>query len=910
MYYLNTDTVSFRLASDEEIISENYNDGYVVSSDNIPQKIVSDQTVTLVPPLKVRGTLQWQASADGKTWYDLSSTMSQNDLKSNFVTVKQNELVLSPKTPAFYRCSVQDVNCEPLYSDTLKVNPFGNVLFDETVNVSQAAKTVSVDSIEVTLPAGLYDEDFRLTIVKLDNPPAAPDSVKAGSAYDVTVSFGETFDIPLLIKLKNFDKNKITDKDLDKFKAAYFDDKNHKWVTYENAYLSLKDSKLMFETNHLTKLSFWWDEEVMWGYTDVYQRNNIRVFYKETDVQTMKEKYAQTPQAWHISGIPMYIQYITQYLKEAMDAFKAKGLPVPQHVFTVYVNQMKDNDGVVGLMGMLNHSLTINRDIKTPVKLRSLLAHEFMHYTQDNYISANALNTFWMEAHAHLSDRMVWDDKIIDISESEHYLLDGRTATNSIYNALNNSWDYWDGAIRQNYNYCYLAGTFLHYMRSYRVGTKLDPATLLKETAWFGNWRNYLNSYIKTHLNSTIGNEYENYVKFILEGSSENFTILDRESQNPMSFLLSISREKKFTEKIVYDFKKDDIDAQTNNVSFKIPYLASKVYMMYNKSTNKDVVVKYKPLFENSENYRVYYGKYDISTQKVTYVDISDSTKYSMLLEARTEKSVKEFTNTAFLLFVNKKNPGSTDFSNDFDASFELTAMPVLNIENVAMLQMYNGSDIHPYTFDNSTTERVTLGNPTAQFLSSVTGLLVSSVGYNSTKKLLNDSTYKVENQYALVIDQGLIKGMLTMVDTTYYTQSIEYNFINGNINVTENSNKHYRLHPYFENPSGNLIQEGYLQHTIEETKTYQLKDIASYIQPETVASGYESAYGSNIQIFETSNTAETTKVTGKIQISYKKRNFDINGELTSSEVKNYQSTDYSYPNIIIRLIIRESSAN
>lgn len=915
MYYLNTDTISFRLASDEKLISEKYDDNYVVSSENVPDKIVEDQLVTLVPPLKVRGTIQWQASADGKVWVDLSETMSQNDLKSNFVSEKQNELLLSPKTPAYYRCSVQDLNCEPLYSDTVKVNPFGRLLYDETINVSEESKTVSVDSIEVTLPAKLYDKDFRLTIVKLDRPPLMPDSVKPGSAYDVTVSFDAAFNIPLLIKLKNIIKSSINERDIDKFKAVYFDDKNHKWIPYEFSHISLKDSTLLFETNHLTKLSWWWDDEVLWGYTDVYQRNNIRVFYKETDVDSMRLKYgaSQTPQSWHVTGIPLYVQDVTEYLHEVMTAFKGEGLPVPEHVFTVYVKKMKDNDGVVGLLGMLNHYLTINCDIKTPEKLRSLLAHEFMHYIQDKYIAAHPGNIFWMEAHAPLSDRLVWDENIISPCESEHYLLDGIMKTNSIFNFLHNSWDYWDSSILTqngwgNLDYCYLAGTFMHYMRTYRSGSpKLNPATLLKETAWFGSWRSYLDSYIKTHLNSTIGDEYENYVKFLLEGSEKNFTLLDKEGSNPYSYLLSISRDKKFSEKIIYDFGKDDKDPKVDNLNFKIPYLASKVFILYNKSTDKNVVVRYKPQYEADENYKVYYGKYDILTKKMTYVDISDSTKYSLLLEARSEKSIKELTNTAFLLFVNKKNPGKTDFSTDFDASFELTAMPVLNIESIGMLQMYNGSNIQPYSFDDGTSAIVTIGNPPTQFLSMATGFAVSLSDFISTKILANDSTLKVNNQYSLIIDQGRVKGDLTMIDSTLYSQTIDYNFYTGDMNITEKEKKIYRLHPLIELPSENLIQAGYLQHTIEQIKTYWLKDIVSYMQPEAVRIGWESSYGNNIQLFETSNTTETKKAIEKIQTNYKRTDYNVKGEVTGVEQRNYQSTDYSSPNLIIRMIIHET---
>jgi len=40
------------LASEEELIAEKYDGSYVVSTKNIPAKIVEDRIVTLVPPLK------------------------------------------------------------------------------------------------------------------------------------------------------------------------------------------------------------------------------------------------------------------------------------------------------------------------------------------------------------------------------------------------------------------------------------------------------------------------------------------------------------------------------------------------------------------------------------------------------------------------------------------------------------------------------------------------------------------------------------------------------------------------------------------------------------------------------------------------------------------------------------------
>lgn len=917
MYYLNTDVISFRLATDVELISEQYDDSYVVSSDQVPGKIVVDKLVTLVPPLKVRGTIQWQASADGKVWVDLSETMLQNDLKSNFVSVKQNELTLSPKTPAYYRCSVQDLNCEPLYSDTVKVNPYGRVLYDETVNVSTASKTIKIDSIEVTLPANIYDQDFRLTIVKLDQQPATLADVNLLSAYDVTVSFADTFDIPMLIKLNNINKNTFDKRYIHNYQAVYLDKKTHQWVTYSNSYISLQDTAMVFETNHLTVVSVgYWNK--MLGYDKAYESNNITVYYQESEELFMKSTYGKDQDELTLNrlGVPYMVQDVTIYLDEIRNKFKSAGIPIPA-TFDVYIKQMDDADGVVGISGMINNYLTIHTYTENTIDLQGVLAHEYMHYTQGKYMSPDPGNLFWMEANAHLTDRLVWDETVIPISQSDDYLLKGRKATNSIFNFLSNSWDYWDrGFWTQNafgnVDYCYLAGTFIHYMRSYsQADNKLDPVALLKETSrWSGDsWRTYLSNYISFSMNSSIGEEYDHFVRYLLSGENKHFTLLNTK-ESPYSYLINNSgteNQGTFVNRLAYHFAKDDNKPQIDNVELKIPYLASKLFLLYNKSTDKNVVVQYKPAFKADKHNKVYYGKYDVVTEKMTYVDISDSTQYSLLLEARSEKSIKALTGKAFLLFINTKNPAKADISSDFDASFELTALPVLNIESIGMLQMYNGNSVHSYGFDDGTAAYTLIGNPSSQFISSATGFDVNLSNFSSTKSLTNDSTLKINNQYNLIIDQGLVKGALTMKDETQYAQTIHYNFITGDMKVTETEHKNYYLHPYIKLPSEELLQAGYIGHIIEQSKTYWLKNITSYIQPELIRSGWESAYGKKILLFETPNTTETKKTVEKIQISYKRTDYATSGTVNAVQQRNYLSSDYSSPNLTIRMIIHES---
>jgi len=286
-----------------------------------------------------------------------------------------------------------------------------------------------------------------------------------------------------------------------------------------------------------------------------------------------------------------------------------------------------------------------------------------MHYTQSDFISPDPGNIFWMEANAHLTDRLIWDETVIPVSESEKYLLDSRKSGNSIYNFLSKSWDYWDSGFWTqnalgNVNYCYLAGTFIHYLREYsQAEKKLDPVALLKETtSWSGDtWRTYLSNYIAFSMNSVIGDEYENFVKYIIEGTNANFNILRED--NPYGYFIRNSMQDSkdnFADKIFYKFDPDESEPQKDQIDMTLPYLSSRVYLMNNSAEDRPVVVTYKQLHDWERENKVYYGYYDFNNQKMNFVDITDSLSYTMFIDRRTEKTKKEFRNIAFLLFINQ----------------------------------------------------------------------------------------------------------------------------------------------------------------------------------------------------------------------------------------------------------------
>ncbi len=927
MEFLNTDTISFQLATDEEILTDAYEDEFVTSLASLSGNAVSDGTVRLVPPLKVkRGEVYWEASVDGESWVSVSNDMENAELRANLQHVSSIELVLMPVNDAWYRCVIAETNCAPLYSAPLKVNAPGTVLFDEIINVTEEPMTIDVDSIEVVVPTHFYDSDFRLTITKLEHPPAAPDSVNAAPVYDVSVDFANDFAIPLTVKFKNLNKSAITEEDTDNYKGVYFDDKEQQWKIFDHTQISLKDSTLAFSTYHLTKLS-WWNTESAWGYTDYYERNNIRVYYKDDDLNHIN-LYAskQTAQPWHVAEIPLFVQDITEYLPQVISKYTSLGLPDPGGRFNVFIKDLKGDDGVVGIMGMLSGYITLGRTISDPVALRQVLAHEFMHYQQDHYVSAHGGNQFWLEAHATLSDRIVWDDSEIPLAESEETLLGGRTGRiNYTFNSLANSWDAWDMSIATNnlfgdLQYYYVAGSFLHYMRSYREGgSKLKPAELLKETSWFGSWRTYLGSYTNNHLGALLGDEYEEYVKYLLTGANEKFTVINT-SGNPYAYIQDPKNRSVFTHPVSYLMKPGDELIQTDEIDISVPYLASRVVLLENMNPDTMMLVNYKRKHEFTYHDMVYYVTWDHQKKQMEFLDISDSAEFNFLLDARTRKnSEKGFKNYSFLLLINKRYIGASSLIDDFDASFELTAMPLLNVEKTAMLNIYNGNSPIAHTFHSTSSgstkaEYIFFGNPSALFLHNSTSFSAYEVKWATTKEVTSGQTYEVKNSYTLVFDEGVITGIPTMKDSTVYVQTFEHDILTNNLKITEHEKKHYFLNEYVEyyevlpgQYEERLVYPNHLSRIEENTKTYRLHDVFSYMKPPGQPTGWEEVYGDHLILFETANTVQTQQVVNDIDASYHISYYDQSGMPTSTEAWNYVSTNFSPEGLKLLFIVKIS---
>jgi Leucine-rich repeat (LRR) protein len=909
--YLNTDTISFALLTQDDVLNEKYPDKHIISSGDIKNGETTNHEVTLVSPFKIRGNITWQGSADGQSWVDLSTSMEQNDLAANIGSISSEALVLSPQTPAFYRCKLTEGTCDPIISDTIKVNPLGEVLFDETVNVATESRTVAVDSIEVTIPAGLSGSDFRMVITKLDNPPEAPDGVRMGTVYDVTLSLGTLFDHPLHIKLKNItpDLSKLSD-----YKGVWFDEEQQTWVPYQTGGINMQDKTVEFYTSHLTKIAWW---ELEGSYTHYFRSGNVEVlykygvgnedffynFYEETinDYPAVSWRTSNTdPEA---GGNPVLVQDIAGYLNQVITKLDTEGLVSAPTLFYFRVYLSLNDKPALGHIGVGGYALGhINLNVQyasDPAVVMSTLAHEYMHYAQSKYIPVLLDNYFFAETHAPLADRIVWNDTQLKQAEPLSHLKEAlnTTKTKTIYDLLGNSWDAATSIIileklTASPEESNTSGAFLHFLRSLRNGTKLDPVKVLKDTWSLSGitnqtWRTYMDSQIQEQLESTIGDEFDNYVRYLLEGSNDNFTILNQNGDNPFTNIIKNAGSDNngtFTLQHIYSFDEDNSTPQEQTVSINIPYLAAKVMMLSNNTVHSPIVVNYTRNHKPNENIKVYYSRYDFNEQKMIFKDISDSTKYSLLISEKSEKAVREHQNTAMLLFVNKNCPAMLSTDRSFTAGFELHAMPVPNINDLAYANVTTNS-IHSYS-NGETSYFIVPGRMSMSHIDA-SQFFDFPDSYSREKTMFNDSTYRVEVAFrdSLVLDNGPLVPTSIVVNAIH--QTIDYNFFSGELTVIQHTYKVGRDGEY-TNPVTQDFRSGYIHTITDETHTMKLKNVFIF-NP----SDYDPLTGKTIE-FTTSSTEETQNTIEKLDRTFTTTYYNNQGEVTGSTNGSYVSTDYS----------------
>ncbi|NLO70582.1 MAG: hypothetical protein GX102_06520 [Porphyromonadaceae bacterium] len=688
--FLCTDTIRIEIADEAGVFADAHPDKRALLSKNIPADGVTDHSVTLSLPATVYGETQWQSSIDGVTWFDVSENTASPEIKANVQSIHGTTVKLVPQHTAQYRCKISNVNCEPMYSDTVRVTAFGSIIYDQIVRKNDTTATViTTDSIDVIIPHGFHDEDFRLTIVKVDNPPKgknAPPFTLGGGVYDVSVSFGNEFDRPLLIKLKNINTSGFTKQKIDNYRAVFFNEKTEKWEEFEDYRFSLVDSTLCFSTRHLTKVSFF--SIAGMGYSDYHTKDGITVYYNETDFAS-EIPYKQTPQPWHESGVPVLVADAAHYLKEVITAYK-RDYPDTPDEFTIYLKPLGESEGEVSLMGTFGGYMMVNVQTKTPEQLCKTMSHELMHYIQDD-VMLFISNDFWMEAHATLADRVVWGKDFIPISESEQWFAVGLNG--QIFDNLAVSWDHFASNKPSPYagrSAYYLGGCFMHYMQDCREGAKLNPLKLLYQT--MRSPRDMLSSYAITELNSTLGKEYENFLLYLLSGKNDNFSLLTgrKTLQNAMlavenKSVTSGNKESAFT--TIKDYKMELSDNPiTETVKLSIPSLASRMVIFRNSS--KDVVNLVKIKRNHNPDYRqaVYYAQFNQTENEFTFTNITDSTTFSFLLDVQIHGEGSMQKNISFLLFINKESKSINPFN--FDASYDVTVSPILNFSSIGALNI------------------------------------------------------------------------------------------------------------------------------------------------------------------------------------------------------------------------------
>ncbi len=937
---LNTEPLTIQAMSEDEQLEAKHPESFIVSSDQINNSTVTDKKIVLTSPFKTRGEIKWQASVDGNKWQDIAPQMDEVELYNNIVSQSAQELILEPTATAFYRCVLTEGSCDPLISEAIKVMPFGQVLFDDIVNTDEEPYTVSVDSIEVTLPKGLHEGNFNLTITKLENPPVAPEGIRMGSVYDVTVSFGSIFDLPIEIKLKNIDASSIDAMDIPNYRAIYFDDKVQEWIPYNEGGVILSEGNIYFRTHHLTKLS-WYEINHGW-YTHRHENDKVQVIYKYEKNSSEHLSYLaykrrninnKPAKPWHTTnidpdqdGTPYMVQDVAEYMRQIIVAFENVGLTrlIAPPKFTVYVSNTGsgalnkitgsgDAYGYITAGGYSGGYFYLNSE-KTFVReeMQRTLAHEYMHYIQQEYFNVVAGNYFFAEAHAPLADRLVWSADELEETEPEINVkkaIEKIKDFNTIYDLLAKPWDSGTSALFSlaekftiNSADANISSSFLHYMRSYRNGIKLDIVKLLTEhKGWAAgsnwSWRKYIDSRIENQLSSTIGKEYDGFVRYLMTGSNPKFTILNTDGGNPYSPIIKNSGAKNdgtFAQQAVWNFKDGEIESKKEEMQFTVPYLASKIVLLNNQTLKQPIVVTYNRKDEGSEDEKVYYGKYDFAEKKMVFEDISDSTSYSILLDANCEEAGKKYQNRAFLLFVNRRCPSVVNPISDFDADFELIANPIINLNDLIYANVTD-KQIHHYDDGNTGAFIISGHNDLGVILSAVPNINWSLLSYDRNKSMVNDSTLAIEVSFTETLTHKNGLHLPASIQKYDKKQTIFYNFYTGRVHIEQLTNTDHIWGAYTDEEKNE-----HPQHKWKETEDFQILIVKDVLNFEQIK--YEGAVRGKAYEYETTGTEHTQYVLEKIAHTEKVTNLDVDGNVTDTSIRNYTHTDFSSENVKIVL--------
>ncbi|MDX9748292.1 MAG: C10 family peptidase [Paludibacter sp.] len=894
---LNTDTFHIYPWTEREYLNDAYSTRVLVSEE-VGSAPLSDRFVTLISPWKVRGQQVWQGSTDKQSWYDLKKDMTQQELKNNLESVQEKELVLFPKTTAYYRNALLESRCVPRYSDTIKVAPLGDVICDTTIQVNDDSKTIGLDSLEITIPKGLINGTIRLSVIESDQFPAMPSGVIShGSMYEVHIDQASKFDIPLTIRFKNIHKPTFDAKKIDNYRAAYFDERLKEWVFFDQSVVDLKDTSIVFHTDHLTKLGMF--ELAHAGYTHIYTIPRVNVIYDNNafymSAVAIYDRMAVSnlnswntpdtdPDGW---GAPYLIQDVANYTRQIIQDFERKGISTPSLRFNVYLKSLSNAAGKVDIGTYLagrgyiyldpHLALAAKDDLKGKREyVKTVIAHEYMHFTQDYYMTVALGNSFWMEATAPLAGQVVWPlPADLEVPEPEILLseaLNTNPAESSIFDVLAKQW-------YNSYNVpvvsklassgatdeMNLASVFLHYMSTYRPGKRLNALDLLKNTPYFSSWVGYLSDFVREHLSdggetAELGKEYDNFVRFLYEGSKAHFNVFNENKnpdEDPLKYLKA--NYKSFVNK--YIRFKDNETQMKDQFSISMGNLSSKMVQIYNLNNHQLMLIKYyrksKP-----ENVSVYTGKYNGKTNLMEWTDVSKKDTISILAGAYDPSEPANNEHMTYLLFVNKSTGDILNTSISDELEYFL--LPDLKFfDGIAFFRPYSTLPLPIHVIEESPDLRVLFMGEEGQDYFGPAVFRVFATSYGTSvdfAQQITDSTIMVD-AHSTVVDQHIV-----------------YNFIRDKLTINHSMDYEY---------------------TDSKTR-FEDSFFGSFDNVIIRANGL-NRWNANRYHFITNNSAETQASIKTLQFNTKKtqKGVDENGKPTETvTTQTYVSTTYPFGDI------------
>ncbi|MDX9883537.1 MAG: hypothetical protein RBS73_15870 [Prolixibacteraceae bacterium] len=465
----------------------------------------------------------------------------------------------------------------------------GGSSLQETVNTSQGPVKFGLASqIEVTIPQGLAPAGTKLTVNKVTKEYKY-DEINILNAMDITLSSGETFQKPLDIKMY-FDKNKLADPNsFENIRPAYFDEKIQQWVQYTRYSVNTQEGSVSFKTHHLTVVSLF--EFVTTGmYPLKFENRDCTIFYgspigSASDPLGNGKYNDHKIEKWYIDSKgdtiwkPFMIQDIAHWASVVKKAFRdSLKLDVPDKI-NIYVKP-KDSFGEYGSVSGCMY-LSADPSLPSPYEkllspnlvLKSTIAHEFVHVTQDYYYVMNKgkIGLWWLEALATQGDVMAYGKNHVVLPESQ--LLAITNGPDFLKKLMANPWDSFNESPE-----FYGTGIFLHYLSNYRSGKKADIATVLKDggsNTDLSFFRTILDNYISRELSSSIGQEYADFVKWQYQNKVTKVKLPSGEGD---AFDHVIKITEAFT---------------TQDVSLNLPYLSAKIVKLRApKNIEKEVKVE------------------------------------------------------------------------------------------------------------------------------------------------------------------------------------------------------------------------------------------------------------------------------------------------------------------------------